>query len=117
MSFQRAFRRLWTSFTFVVNALVKVDTLANRTSTPDIDEIFFVASDTYQMYVGIDAVWAAVGRVGGTVMGAIPFTEITEPDAPAANGARLYVVDNGAGKTSLRVRFASGATQTIATEP
>ena len=49
------------------------------------------------------------------------FVQMTEmaglPAAPAANGARLYLVDNGAGKTSLRVIFNSGAAQTIATEP
>ena len=116
-SFQRAFLRLWISALYVVNALCKVATLAKQTSTPDLNETFFVASDTYQQYVGIAGTWAAVGRVSGTAMGAIPFTEITAPDAPAANGARLYVVDNGAGKSLLVVRFGSGSAQTIATEP
>lgn len=40
-----------------------------------------------------------------------------EPGAPAANTARLFVRDNGAGKTQLCVRFATGAIQVIATEP
>lgn len=35
---------------------------------------------------------------------------------PAANQARIYLLDNG-GKTELRVRFGSGASQLIATEP
>jgi hypothetical protein len=39
------------------------------------------------------------------------------PDAPASNRARVFLIDNGSGKTSLRVRFATGAVQTIATEP
>jgi hypothetical protein len=39
------------------------------------------------------------------------------PNAPASNRARLFCIDNGSGKTSLRVRFATGAVQTIATEP
>jgi hypothetical protein len=39
------------------------------------------------------------------------------PSAPDSNRARLYLVDNGSGKTSLRVIFASGAAQTIATQP
>lgn len=47
----------------------------------------------------------------------IEFNEMTEPAAPAANGARLYVKDNGAGKSQLCVRFATGAVQVIATEP
>ena len=117
VSFQRAFLRLWISLVYVVNALCKVDTLANRTATPVLSETFFVASDTYQEYVGIAGVWAAVGRVGGTVMGAIPFTEISDAAAPAANGARLYARDNGSGKTQLVVVFNSGSVQVIATEP
>lgn len=40
-----------------------------------------------------------------------------DPSAPASNRARLYLVDSGAGKTILKVRFATGAVQTIATEP
>ena len=40
-----------------------------------------------------------------------------DPAAPATNAARLYLRDNGAGKTQLCVRFATGAVQVIATEP
>jgi hypothetical protein len=41
----------------------------------------------------------------------------SDPAAPSANRARLFTKDNGAGKTQLAVRFASGATQVFATEP
>lgn len=44
-------------------------------------------------------------------------SEISDPAAPAANSGRLYFKDNGAGKTQLVCRFASGAVQAIATEP
>lgn len=37
--------------------------------------------------------------------------------APAGNVGRLYTRDNGAGKTQLVVRFASGAIQVLATQP
>ncbi len=47
----------------------------------------------------------------------IEFREISEPAAPSANGARLFVKDTGGGKSQLLVRFASGASQVIATEP
>ena len=40
-----------------------------------------------------------------------------DPSAPASNRARLYLVDSGAGKTILKCLFASGAAQTIATQP
>lgn len=43
--------------------------------------------------------------------------EMTAPAAPATNSARLFAQDNGAGKTQLCVRFATGAVQVIATEP
>lgn len=43
--------------------------------------------------------------------------EMTAPAAPAANTARLYVEDNGAGKTRLMVLFPTGAAQVLATEP
>jgi hypothetical protein len=41
----------------------------------------------------------------------------SDPAAPATNSGRLYFRDNGAGKTQLCVRFATGAVQVIATEP
>lgn len=47
----------------------------------------------------------------------LEFDEVTEPAAPAADNARLYVKDNGSGKTQLCVRFSSGAVQVIATQP
>ena len=57
---------------------------------------------------------AALTLSGG---GYIHWTERTDPAAPAANDARLYVRDNGAGKTQLVIRFSSGAIQVIATQP
>ncbi len=39
------------------------------------------------------------------------------PEAPGTNGYKIYAVDNGSGKTQLRVRFATGAEQTLATQP
>lgn len=43
--------------------------------------------------------------------------EITTPGVAGANGARVYLKDNGSGKTQLAVRFQSGAEQILATEP
>jgi hypothetical protein len=40
-----------------------------------------------------------------------------DPVAPAVDGFRLYAKDNGAGKTGLYVRFATGAVVQIAVEP
>jgi hypothetical protein len=58
---------------------------------------------------------AAAGVVG--VNSAHQYAEISEPSAPAANGAVLFAQDNGSGKTQLCVRFATGAAQCFATEP
>ncbi len=44
-------------------------------------------------------------------------SETADPPAPTANNARLYTKDNGAGKTQLCVRFATGVVQVITTEP
>lgn len=43
--------------------------------------------------------------------------EIAAPSAPAANGVRIYAVDNGGGKTQLMALFSSGAAQQIAIQP
>jgi hypothetical protein len=44
--------------------------------------------------------------------------EVTlEPPAPAANRARLFLRDNGGGKTQLCVKFSTGAVQVISTQP
>lgn len=56
----------------------------------------------------------ATGGGGGAFLES---AEITAPAAPAANGFRLFAEDNGAGKTRLMVRFATGANQQIAIEP
>lgn len=48
---------------------------------------------------------------------AIDMKEMTAPSAPSVNWARLFVQDNGSGKTQLAVRFNTGAVQIIATEP
>ena len=44
-------------------------------------------------------------------------TEISTPAAPITNRARLFVKDNGLGKTQLCVRFNTGAVQVIKTQP
>lgn len=44
-------------------------------------------------------------------------SEIAAPSAPVANRARWFSQDNGAGKTQLCARFATGAVQCFATEP
>lgn len=52
-----------------------------------------------------------------TPYGYIDITEASTPSAPAANKCRLFVRDNGSGKTQLCALFSSGAVQVIATQP
>lgn len=49
--------------------------------------------------------------------GTLELLELASAPAGSTNAARLYAVDNGAGKTQLFVIFASGAAQLLATEP
>lgn len=65
-------------------------------------------------------VGGAVNIQGTASTGYLSFVEQSvDPGAPAADGARLFVKDNGAGKTKLCIRFASGAVVDIpgAVEP
>ena len=61
----------------------------------------------------------AIGYFGTAVIlgGYHQMTEMTAPAAPAANGVRIYAEDDGAGKTRLMARFATGAAVQIAIEP
>lgn len=57
------------------------------------------------------------GDLAGLEFKFAELTEISDPTAPSANKGRLYVRDNGSGKSQLVVRFPTGAVQVIATEP
>lgn len=62
----------------------------------------------------------ALGRIGAGIVNVVNLFEMPEVTAPAnapANKARLFVRDNGAGKTQLAVIFPTGAVQVLATEP
>jgi hypothetical protein len=62
-----------------------------------------------------------VGAVALTGLGGTSYIDLVEqsadPAAPAANHLRIFAKDNGSGKTQLAVRFPTGATQIISTEP
>lgn len=49
--------------------------------------------------------------------GHIQMVEVAAPSAPGSNKGRLYLEDNGSGKTKLMIRFNTGAAQQIAIEP
>lgn len=77
------------------------------------------ASATHTNSVALGANTATNGndqvRIGARHM---DYTELAaDPVAPAANNARVYFKDNGAGKTQMCVRFNTGAVIVLATEP
>jgi hypothetical protein len=47
----------------------------------------------------------------------VEMAEVADVAAPGTGGARVYVRDNGSGKSEFVVRFATGAPRVIATEP
>lgn len=80
---------------------------------PTSGRVDFVSGTDLAFYTG-----AYTGKtVGVDASGFVEMAEVTAPAAPAANTARLFVQDNGSGKTQLAVRFPTGAVQTIVTEP
>jgi hypothetical protein len=74
-----------------------------------------IASQTGDQYRALDVsgntLWAVL------VGGAQEFAEISAPATPAADKARLFVRDNGAGKTQLCVLFSDGTPIALATQP
>ena len=65
---------------------------------------------------------ATTGGIGGAfrrliLSEYIETSEMTAPASPAANGVRIYAVDNGSGKTQLMALFATGVAQQIAIQP
>ena len=69
----------------------------------------------HSVAIGLNSTTTALYQVA---LGArhIEITEVTAPGVAVANGARLYVKDNGAGKTQLCVIFQSGVEVVLATE-
>jgi len=74
----------------------------------------------YEMVEMSDADTVVPGQDTSDVLGQ-QFIELDElsadPEAPAANKARIYAKDNGSGKTIVYARFATGAVQAMATQP
>lgn len=84
----------------ILNALSRVDTLANRTPTPTLDHIMFHASDTNESFVAINGEWVSIGPRRGTATIADAATTIAvtlgtdEPDTDYAVYVELGY-DNG----------------------
>jgi len=77
----------------------------------------FNTIDVALVRAGAGIVRITDGPMGSSGGGALQFTEMAAPGAPAANNAVIYAEDDGGGKTRLMVRFPTGAAQQIAIEP
>lgn len=87
-AFSVAFHRLWVNMTYTYNALLRADTLSNRAATPDLNESAFVASDTKQLFVGVNGAWENAGPRRGSVSvsgGATTATVTLSPSEPDTN--------------------------------
>lgn len=80
-----------------------------------------ITTSTYDFSPAVDNSYdfgAAARRIRRQFMAEyMDISEMTAPSAPGANTARLFVQDNGAGKTQLMAIFPSGAAQQVAIEP
>lgn len=85
---------------------------ADRTLNVGAGDGITVNADDIEIDVSFDFQWTGNHRFGGYY----DVGEITEPANPAANTARLFVKDNGSGKTQLCVLFPTGSVTVIATE-
>jgi hypothetical protein len=84
---------------------------------------FQVTNDSFDFYTFPVSSNVATSRFQVSNAGNINFTgyqqmvEVTAPAAGAANTGRLFLRDNGAGKTQLCIIFNTGAIQVLATQP
>lgn len=110
--------QLWRNMVYTYNALFRIDTLANRTTTPDLDESFFAASDTKQLFGGVSGAWENLGprRARATVVEAATTVAVTL--SPAEN-ATTYILSltpsYDAGRVWYTAKATSGFTINVAT--
>jgi hypothetical protein len=82
----------------------------------------FARGVTGETTTGVGVYGIATTGYGGYFAGKVyttkwyEMTEITAPPAPGLNRARLFLKDNGLGKTQLCVRFNTGAVAVLATQ-
>ena len=85
------------------------------------DNVVGVAPALFVTSTGTGGIYMESFDDAGTHISMDGFIEMeeqgSEPAAPAANQARIWFRDNGSGKTQMMVRFATGASQVVATQP
>lgn len=93
-------------------------TIDKAASTLQVKLAGTTSSDRFTVSDGTNDLLRVQGDGMVSLTGYEQFTEQgADPAAPSTNNARLFARDNGAGKTQLCVRFATGAVQVLSTEP
>ena len=109
-----------TALTISTNQSVQVNTdqltVQRKTGGGDFGQIVFGTTNpgNYALLTSDYFRFRNRAATGGAFLEII---EMSAPDAPAANDVRIYAEDDGAGKTRLMARFATGAAVQIAIEP
>ena len=123
-SFVKSFQQLWFQLTYVLNTMLHVDTLANRPATPVLDETFFIASNTQQLFGASAGAWVNVGPRRGTAditNGATTSTVTLSPAEPDAvygvtatpsYSTTIFVTAKVAGQFVINVGTAAVGAQT-----
>ena len=91
-NFTHTLGRIWSELVFTVNTLCRVDTLANRRTTPQLNESFFAASNTRQLFVGVAGTWENVGPRRALATIANTATSVTVTLTPAEPDTSYLVV-------------------------
>jgi len=120
VSFQRAFVRLWISLVYVVNALCRSDTLANKPSTPDLDEVLFYETDSKALSVGSAGAWVQVGPRRGSATIASGNTSVAvalDPDEPADTYRLILTTSYDNGGIWWTSKATTGFTINVKTAP
>lgn len=108
--FQKAFRRLWTEMLYTLNSLCRVDTLANRTSSPALNETFWITSDTSQLWGGVSGAWTNVGPRRGLASITNGASSVTVSLSPVEPDASYIVTGTATYSTTVYAVEASKAT-------
>jgi len=95
--------RVWTSVVQTLNALSRVDTAANKLTTPLLDHVFFTESDTGITYIAVAGAWQVVTGNSGTLRTTAITTTTMATDsiilADATSGALTIDLLTAVGRT------------------
>ena len=112
--------RVWSLAIQTVNALSRVDTLANRPTTPALDHVFFTTSDSKQTFVGVSGAWENVGprRGSATITNPATTAAVTlTPNEANANYRLAFLPDYNAGAVWHTAKASTGFTVNVVTTP